>query len=218
VARLQYGKLPCRIEANYWAGPTFLHPTPRGWITGNFDVAGMELPLRLLRDRVIDVWLASYQPDLPTNDPELQVIDLLQMPVSLLADPAHPLVGIQRIRPGDLAVFPSLALPSGWFPVTESILKAQSLWSDPVRMRRYDRSSWEGLCEDKVTLVYGQCLSQHISGQSLVPLEWDLGLISGEAVVVRRDVLDTVGIQQMLGLLRSRAVHVAASHQDCDLK
>jgi DNA-binding transcriptional LysR family regulator len=217
LMRLQRGSLPCRVEANYWAGPTLLQPLPEGWISGDFDLVGMEQPLRLLRDRVIDAWLGSYQPDLPGDDPELLVIDLLRMPLHLLGHRAHPLVGVQRLGPGDLAVFPSLSLPSGWFPVTESILKQQNLWTDAVRMSRYDSASWEGLCEDQITLTYGQCLSQAISKDPLAILDWDLGLLSGEALVISRDVAHTSGIQMLLAILQSRAAAVAACHADCDL-
>jgi len=58
-------------------GEAFAQPMPKGWLPGVFDHVAMARPLQLLRDRVIDAWIASYQPDLPDpDDPEWAVFDL----------------------------------------------------------------------------------------------------------------------------------------------
>ena len=43
-----------RLEANIWAGPTLIHPTPEGWINEVWDHAGMNRPPHLLREGIID--------------------------------------------------------------------------------------------------------------------------------------------------------------------
>jgi DNA-binding transcriptional LysR family regulator len=177
----------------------------------------MARPLQLLQDRVIDAWVGSYQPDLPgPDDPEWWVLDLLREPVQLLAAPDHPLAGEQRLQPGDLDPFPSLALPPGWFPQTEQTLKAQGLWSDPVRMQRYDPSSWEGRCADGVTLTYGQSLTEALQ-PTTVRLDWNLGLITGEALVVRRDLLNEAPIQRLAEHLQHQALAVAGLFADVEV-
>lgn len=81
-----------RLEANFWAGPTLSHPSPDGWVNGVWDHIGMDRPLHLLREGIIDAWIGSYQPDLPDkNDPDLIVIDLCKNPVKLVEDKLHPL-------------------------------------------------------------------------------------------------------------------------------
>lgn len=91
LARLK-GKAPLRVDGTYASGPWFLADPVAGWIRGNFDLPGREVPLRLLRKRVIDAWVASYQPDLPdADDPDWWVLDLTRQPVRLLAAPDHPL-------------------------------------------------------------------------------------------------------------------------------
>lgn len=68
---------PLRLEASDRAGPLLARPAPPGWITGCFDHVGMARPLQLLRERVIDVWLASDQSGLPDpDDPDWAVFDL----------------------------------------------------------------------------------------------------------------------------------------------
>lgn len=193
-----------RLEATYWAAAAFLDPMPAGWAGGVWDHVGMERPLQLLRDRVIDAWLASYQADLPNDDPQWVVFDLCSLPVRLMADPGHPLSGERRLRLADLHHFPSLALPEGMFPRSEAILRRQGLWNCPVAMQRYQASCWEGRTADRVTLSFGNALSHRLSPQ-LVPLDWDLGLSSGEVLVVRRDLAQHARIQDLVETLRRRA-------------
>lgn len=214
-ARLR-GLAPLRIEGTWSSGPWFLRRLPPGWQAGRSDLVGMDRPLQLLHERVIDAWVASYQPDLPdSRDPLWWVLDLVRLPVQLLAAPDHPLAGARRLGQGDFDPFPSLALPDGWFPRTEAILRRQGLWTEPVRVRRYDPSCWEGRCADAVTLAFGQSLSQGPS-PATVRLDWDLGLISGEALVVRRDLAEAPAIQSLAEWLQRRARGLARRFDDVE--
>ncbi len=215
LARLK-GKAPLRVEGTYASGPWFLEQPLEGWMHGTFLLPGRDLPLELLRERVIDAWLASYQPDLPDpDDPQWWVLDLVREPVRLLAAPDHPLAGVRRPSADDLRRFPSLALPPGWFPRTEAILRGQGLWQQEVPMSRYDPADWEGRCGDGVTLTYGQSLTEALQ-PGTVRLDWDLGLISGEALVVRRDLIDWPPIQKLAAELRRRARAVAGRFADVE--
>jgi hypothetical protein len=216
LARLK-GKAPLRVEGTFSSGPWFLRQPWAGWINGSFLLPGRELPLELLRERVIDAWVASYQPDLPDpDDPQWWVLDLVRQPVRLLAAPNHPLVGVRRPSADDLGRFPSLALPAGWFPRTEAILRGQGLWQEEVRMSRYDPADWEGRCGDGVTLTYGQSLTEALQ-PTTVRLDWDLGLITGEALVVRRDLVDQPAVQQLVEHLLQQARLLAARFDDVEL-
>jgi len=214
VARLrQMSGMPLRIEANLWAAPSFLEPLPEGWEGGVWDHVGMARPLQLVRERVIDAWIGSYQPDLPDDDADLCVIDLCATPVHLVAALDHPLVGRDAITTADLAAFPSLALPSGLFPKTEAVLRRHGLWQSRVRMKRYRPELWEGRTQDQVTLTYATCLGLAL-WRGLTPLNYDLGLVSGEALVVRRDVLNEPSIQTLLLRLRQRSLDLSERHAE----
>jgi DNA-binding transcriptional LysR family regulator len=216
LARLK-GAAPLRIDGTYCSGPWFLREPPAGWIAGKGDLGGLRKPLQLLEDRVLDAWVGSYQPDLPDpGHPQWLVIDLLREPVQLLASPHHPLAGETGLGQGDLEQFPSLALPSGWFPRTEAILRGQGLWQDPVEMRRYDPDNWEGRCADGLTLTYGQSLSEALQ-PGTVRLHWDLQLFSGEALVVRRDLAERPAIQQLISWLQRRARMIAGQLEDVEV-
>ena len=117
-------------------------------------------------------------------------------------------------RSEDLARFPSLALPEGWFPRLEARLRAQHLWSTPsVQFRRYDESSWEGRMADAVTLCYGNALNQPLH-QELVQLDWGIGHIDGEALVVRRDLTERGPILLLLAELRRRMRQLSERHHE----
>lgn len=95
-------------------------------------------------------------------------------------------------------------------------MREQGLWSDPVRIQRYDPSCWEGRCADGVTLSYGQSLTEALQ-PTTVRLDWDLGLITGEALVVRRDLMDEPAIQQLVEHLQQQARWVAGRFGDVEL-
>jgi len=214
IWRLQ-GGAPLRLEATYWSGPSLATPPPPGWCAGLFDLPGKTLPLQLLRDRVIDAWIAGYLPDLPApDDPTFVVIELCRMPCQLQAASHHPLARETGLTSGDLARFPSLALPEGWFPELEQRLRAQHLWSTPsVQFLRYDEASWEGRTADAVTLCYGNALNleQH---PELVQLDWSIGHIGGEALVVRRNLAGRGPILLLLEELRRRVRRLSARHAE----
>ena len=213
LARLK-GFAPSRIDANYASGPWFLGTVPEGWIAGRFDLPGLQRPLALLRERVLDAWVCSYQPDLPAaDDPDWWVLDLLESPLQLLASPQHPLAGERRLIQADLERFPSLALPAGWFPRTEAHLLQQGLWRNSVEFRRYDPADWEGRSHDGVTLLYGNTLSEGLM-PCTTRLDWDLNLICGDALVVRRDLAGQPAIQQLAEVLQARAREIAGRFAD----
>lgn len=215
LARLK-GLAPLRIDANYASGPWFLNPAPEGWICGRFELPGLQRPLELLRERVLDAWVCSYQPDLPSSDdPAWWVLDLLRAPLQLLAGADHPLAGERHLRQTDLGRFPSLALPAGWFPHTERHLRQQGLWRQAVHFQRYHPDDWEGRSRDGLTLLYGNSLTE-----ALMPcttrLDWDLRLLSGDALVVRRDLAEQPAIQQLVSILQRRSRQIAGQFADVE--
>lgn len=216
LARLR-GRAPLRLDAAFSSGPWFAPHLPPGWISGMFDLPGKARPLQLLEERVIDAWIGSYQPDMPDpDDPLFFSVDLLHFPVYLTAAPDHPLACERQISSGDLARFPSLALPSGWFPRTEAKLKAQGLWSDPVRIQRYEPESWEGRSADGVTMLYGTSFSDALQPGN-VRLDWDMQHCSGDTLVVRRDLVDAPPIAELIEGLQQRACHLAQRFDDVQL-
>ena len=83
---------PLRLEAQHWSGPLLCEPAPAGWIAGCFHFYEYEKPLQLLREGVIDAWIASY-PDVPAaTDPTIACIGLSRMPIWLVVDQSHPLL------------------------------------------------------------------------------------------------------------------------------
>ncbi|TCD55155.1 LysR substrate-binding domain-containing protein [Synechococcus sp. BS55D] len=198
------GLHPLRLEATYWTLPLLCRPEPCGWIAGLSNLVGMEPNLSLLRQRICDAWICGL-PDLPAaDDPELCAVHLCTMPLHLLVKADHPLLKEADIHLSDLQAFPSLALPDGAYPVVERELKTLGLWNTPVSMSRYRQDRWEGRSTKDVTIVYGHCLSQAVSGEGLVPLPYTLPFQSGETLVTRRELRDEPAITALIQNLRQR--------------
>jgi len=84
------GHRPLRLEATYWSGPLLCTPVPEGWTLGQCNIVGVQRNWELLRERIVDVWLAG-RPDLPDpNDPHLTSLCLSHMPVHCLVGEGHP--------------------------------------------------------------------------------------------------------------------------------
>lgn len=199
--RMGYG--PLRLEAAYWSAPTLCQSLPEGWILGQSNIVGIRRNLALVRDRVIDGWIAGL-PDLPDgSDSELVAIVLSKMPVFFTCAPGHPLLKRPVIGYKDIAEYPSLALPSGAYPKVEVALKSIGLWSDAVRMARYRRDKWEGKSESELVVGYGTPLSMEVSGGQLCRLPLTLPFESGDALVVSKDFVSHSRLSELVGCLRS---------------
>ena len=64
-------------------------------------------------------------------------------------------------------------------------------------------------------LTYGQSLTEALQ-PTTVRLDWDLGLITGEALVVRRDLVDQPAVQQLVEHLLQQARLLAARFDDVE--
>ena len=85
-----------------------------------------------------------------------------------------------------------------------------------TRLARYDRGSWNRCTADEVTLSFGGSVSAHGSpGQ--VRLAWDLELFSGEALVLRRDLISHPQVALLVEQLRQRFLQLQAHGLDMTL-
>ena len=211
------GHRPLRLEATYWSGPLLCNPVPEGWLLGLCNIVGIERNFDLLRQRVVDAWLAGL-PDLPEpDDPDLTSFTLSHMPVHCVVQDNHPLLRASSLSFKDLQPYPSLALPEGAYPKVEAALKSVGLWSSPVRMKRYDRRRWEGQTEQQLTIGYATCLSLEVSGAGMRRLPLQLPFQSGEALVVRREFSTTETFARLKHTLVERLTVLAAHHPEISL-
>jgi len=85
------GEHPLRIEGTFWNGRTYLSQPIEDFVAGNHGYMAVGCPLCLLRDGVIDAWIALY-PDCPDeDDSEIAAFPIYRFPYILVADESHPL-------------------------------------------------------------------------------------------------------------------------------
>jgi hypothetical protein len=182
------GGRPLRIEGMFWSGRTYLSQPIKGFIAGNHDSMAVSQPLSLLRDGVIDAWIAPY-PDCPDeDDADIASFPLCRFPCVLVASESHPLFSIQKeLTIDDIAAYPSLSLPDGAFPIFEAYARSIGLWNSPSRILRYKREKWEGRTEDELTTSFSDvfCLDMFPVRQRILPVKLEQEF--ADILVVRRE-------------------------------
>lgn len=216
LLRLRAGER-LRLEATHCVSHVLLQAPLPGWMLGSFDHRSVERMFELLRQRVIDAWITSDTFDLPAaDDPDLAVIQLTHWPAWVLADAHHPLCQVSGLSIGDLDRFPVLAFPETIYPVMAGALDDIGFGASHTRLARYDRGSWNRCTADEVTLSFGGSVSAHGSpGQ--VRLAWDLELFSGEALVLRRDLISHLQVALLVEQLRQRFLQLQPHCHDMTL-
>lgn len=204
------GDQPIRLDGTHLIRHVLLEPgLPKGTILGPCDHVGFERIVQLLKDRVLDAWVTSNLFDLP-DDEELQILHLWHWPALLAVHKCHPLAGRSDLMADDLARFPSLILPHNLYPKLTEALHSLG-FGRKTQMRRYDKGSWSSPSEDAMTIVYGSCLSLEAE-TDLVALDWDLGLVGGEALVFRRDISHYPWFSSLFDDLKARQDELVKRH------
>ena len=203
---------PLRLEAQHWSGPLLCEPAPAGWIAGCFHFHEYERPLQLLREGVIDAWVASY-PDVPAaTDPTIACIGLSRMPIWLVVDQSHPLLELgEQVTFADVAAYPCMPLPDGAFPKFPAVLAAYGLW-DGGTEERIRNPAWFGQVNSEDLLVgFATPLSLLLSGDCCKVLPLELPLEVGDALLVPRQYERAPQTLQLLAELRSRLESLAGA-------
>jgi DNA-binding transcriptional LysR family regulator len=211
------GHRPLRLEACPLTGPLLAHPLPEGWIGGCYDHIGVQRPIQLLRERVIDAWLCDAADDLPppAGRPDLALHPLWRNPVTLHAAPSHPLARERGLSAGDLRCFPCLDIPAGSFERSRSLLHRLGLDHRATRRPHYSRADWEDQADDAITLLCFTSLNR-LASPGLVPLDVPAPFGNGGVLVCQQDLADHPPVQQLLETLRWRLAQKAAAMPDLE--
>lgn len=203
---------PLRLEAQHWSGPLLCAPAPAGWIAGCFHFQEYERPLQLLREGVIDAWVASYPDVPPATDPTIACIGLSRMPIWLVVDQAHPLLALgDQVTLADVAGYPCMPLLAGAFPKFQAALEACGLWHggsperplNPLRVWQVNRENLlVGFATPLSLLLNGDC-------RRVLPLQ--LPLEVGDVLLVPRHYERAPQTLQLLADLRLRLESLASS-------
>jgi len=205
-----------RLDAQHWSGPLLCPTPPIGWVAGNFDFMEYHRPLQLLRDRVIDAWIASY-PDVPgAEDPDVFSIPLSRMPALLVVKEGHPLLDLgDRVGFDDIARYPFLPLPEGAFPAFQSVLEECGLWAASVQKSAQPPPSWRGKTDiDDLMVGIATPLSLTLYGDSFRVLPLRLPVPVGDALVVAREFVQSPQVKSLASFLRRRIANLAADMDD----
>ena len=202
-----------RLEAQHWSGPLLCSPAPADWIVGCFHFHEYERPLQLLREGVIDAWVASY-PDVPAaTDPTIACIGLSRMPIWLVVDQFHPLLELgDQVTFADVAAYPCMPLPDGAFPKFQAVLEACGLWNGGTTPKRMRISSQVGQVNMEDLIVsLATPLSLLLSDDCCRVLPLELPIEVGDALLVPRQYEHAPQTLRLLADLRQRLESLAGA-------
>lgn len=211
------GHHPLRLEGCPVIGPRLLRPLPEGWVGGCFDHVGVDRPLALLRERVIDAWLCDVTDDLPEGSlgGELHLHPLWRNPVQLYGAKGHPLAGERGLSDDDLRRFPCLDIPAAGFHRSRALLHARGLGACPVNLQRYDPASWEGRGADGATLLCFTPL-HCLASPGLVPLDLEPLFSNGGGLICHRELADHPAVTALLRTIRHRVARLAPAVRELE--
>lgn len=198
------GQRPLRLEGFPIGSAALLWPSPEGWQISCCDHLGVDRPLELLRQRVIDAWVCDADQDLPAEAlADLAVVPLWRGPALLAAAAGHPLAGEAGLAIDDLLRFPSLDLPDPGYRFSRPRYRALGFGDQPNAMRRFDIASWEGQTAGQVTLVCTTSLNS-LALPAQVVLDTPPLFSNGGSLLTRLDQVDQPAIVALEATLRQR--------------
>jgi hypothetical protein len=150
---------PLRLDVSADLARLLNDPPHDGWRSGGQGHFSFRRPLELLEQRVIDAWLCSFCEELPAlEEVGWQVMELLELPLLLLADAGHELLadgGAGADDPAVLRSFPCLALPDHCQPSRQALLQRLGLGGLLLSIERHDDDKWDGALDDRHTIRPG---------------------------------------------------------------
>lgn len=191
-----------RLESDHWAGKKFAPHLPANWLHGQPRRIGINRPMQLLQERILDTWISCTKADLPArSDSTYQVFELASTPLQLACATNHPLAQCGQLSINDLIQFPSLSLPSYLYPRFSEQLRSKGLWNDETIMRSHHFDRWEGRAMTSLSTIPVNSLSTDSRAQ-LITLEINLEIDDCIAVVVLKDNSEHPAIHQLLEALQ----------------
>jgi len=150
---------PLRLDVGADLARLLADPPHDGWRSGGQGHFSPRRPLELLEQRVIDAWLSSFCEELPAlGESGWQVMELLDLPLLLLADAEHELIrgnGAVGDAPAGLNSFPCLALPDHCQPRRQALLQRLGLGGLLLSCERHDERKWDAPLDDRRTIRPG---------------------------------------------------------------
>lgn len=195
---------PLRLDVSADLNRLLNVPPHNGWRSGGQGHFSFRRPLELLEQRVIDAWLCSFCEELPALEQAgWQVMELLDLPLLLLADAGHELLaggGTGADDPVVLRSFPCLALPDHCQPRRQALLQRLGLGGLLLGIERHDEGKWDSPLDDRRTIRPGTPfeLIRRDGWKALpVPLRHNIRL----GLVVRNDLAGESPVRDLHGAL-----------------
>ena len=200
---------PLRIEAHYCSGRVLSGCLPESWIKGNFDPVEVQIPLRYLRNGIIDAWIGVF-PDVPEEeDGDLYCFHLIRMPVHPVVATDHPLIALgDRVTLEDVKRYPSRVFPNYALPRFQAMMQELELWNPMMLKNAYNFDQWEGEMTGSEIVGYATQLTIDFFDRTHMLLPIQVPFEVGETLVVRREYAIHPRFEELVSDLKGQAVEL----------
>lgn len=182
---------------------------------------GLNKGLKLLKEKVIDIFVADGFEILPENWISSQEVRFLagdfagdklhHTSMQLVSHPDHPLQNFEKLSGREFWSYPSVAVSNNLLPRLSKELMARGLWQDHYELKKYTAKNWEGKTKDRKHIAYVIDFTIKMIDKSipLKCLKYDLGLKSCEVTLIHRDNIENTRLNEYINCLK----HEYASHR-----
>ena len=177
---------------------------------------GLNWGMQLLKEKIIDIYIADGFEVLPEDWNDLQITrfaigdlvggTLLSNSIQLATHPDHPLQSHEKLSGREFWSYPSVAVSNNLFPRLSKALISNGLWQDHCEMKKYSAKNWEGKTRDRKHIAYVNSftIKQLQESIKLQTLNYDLNLKSCEVALIHRDNLENPRLNKYFACLKDK--------------
>lgn len=200
---------PLRLSLPAQVGRVLAPAVPINWDAVEDNLLGIQRPLQLLQDRVIDAWLCTTGEELGSwHQGEYRMMPLAELKLDLLTHQERGPASLEDLRQNPEASV--LMGQPALLPRRDHWVAGMGLLSTLIDGQRYEASQWERPVNKGLAVVPGTALDRCVRAEWR-PLKGVTPLLTSVCVVTLHDLSESTAVQQLVEACSHRIRQVLQS-------